>query len=105
MGIGIVSTRFGQMQGVSLQGKYDGITLFRGVPFAAPPVGENRWRPPKDPEPWNGIRICDTNAKMAPQRFEPQETFIPYGLDFYYEGSPEMSEDCLYLNICTGAQS
>ena len=105
MGIGFVSTKYGKVQGVELEGKYAGLTLFKGIPYAAPPVGELRWRPPVSPEPWDDVRICDTYAKMAPQIFPPAEEFVPYGLDFYYEGYPDVSEDCLYLNICTGAQS
>lgn len=105
MGIGIVETKFGKVQGVELEGKYAGITMFKGIPYAAPPVGDLRWRAPTDPTPWDGIRICDIYAKMAPQIFPPAEKFIPYGLDFYYEGYPESSEDCLYLNVCTGAQN
>ena len=103
MGIGIVQTKYGKVQGVELDGKYQGITYFKAIPYAAPPVGALRWRPPQEPEKWDGVRNCDTFAKMAPQKFPPIERFVPYGLDFYYEGYPECSEDCLYLNVCTGA--
>lgn len=105
MGIGIVKTAYGAVQGVELGGKYTGITLFKGIPYAAPPVGQLRWRPPVDPQPWEGVRNCDVYAKMAPQIFPPEEEFIPYGLDFYFEGYPKCSEDCLYLNVSTGAAS
>lgn len=105
MGIGIVQTTAGKIRGVELDGKYSGITMFKGIPYAAPPVGRLRWRPPESPEPWEGVRLCDTYAKMAPQIFPPDEVFVPYKLDFYYEGYPECSEDCLYLNVSTGASS
>lgn len=105
MGIGIVDTKYGKVQGVPLTGKYEGQTLFKGVPYAAPPVGELRFRPPVSPECWEGVRVCDTYAKMAPQIFPPFEKFVPYNLDFYWEGYPEASEDCLYLDVCTGAAS
>lgn len=105
MGIEIVHTQSGDVCGTELQGKYHGITYFKGIPYAAPPVGALRWRPPRDPEAWEGIRRCDTFAKMAPQIFPPVEDFVPYDLDFYYVGYPESSEDCLYLNVCTGAET
>lgn len=105
MSIGTVETEFGKVSGVEMTGAFSGITYFKGIPFAAPPVGELRWRPPVDPEKWSGVRRCDTFAKMAPQIFPPMEKFNPYGLDFYWNGYPEADEDCLYLNVCTGAQS
>lgn len=105
MGIGVVETTAGKVQGVELEGKYAGITLFKAIPYAAPPLGELRWRAPMSPEPWSGVRMCDTYAKIAPQIIPPMEDFEPYGLDFYFDGYPECSEDCLYLNVSTGAVS
>ena len=55
MGIGIVSTKYGKLRGEELPGKYEGITVFRSVPYAAPPVGELRFRDPREPEGWNGV--------------------------------------------------
>ena len=65
--IGMVKTGCGLVTGVELTGKYEGITLFKGIPFAAPPVGELRWRPPQDPAPWDGVRSCDSYAPICPQ--------------------------------------
>ena len=101
-GIGIVQTKYGKVSGVPLEGKHGGITLFKGIPYAAPPVGELRWKPPIDPAPWDGIRACDIYGRAAIQNFSKMEPNIS---DFYYRGHPEMSEDCLYLNVTTGASS
>ena len=108
MAIGIVETKYGKVSGVlSTDAKYEGITTFKGVPYAAPPVGDLRWRAPEDPMCWDGVRACDTYAPGAMR--EPMSALVtdwePYNSDFYYEGEPELSEDCLYLNIVTGAQS
>jgi len=74
-----------------LQGRYeDGLTVYRGIPFAAPPVGELRWCPPQPPAKWEGVRQAD---KFAPTPIQAW-------------GSPsDKSEDCLYLNIWTPAKS
>ena len=79
------------------------ITAFRGIPFAAPPEGENRWRAPQPCESWDGVRDC---ARFAPISMQ----WIPgLGSDIYcreWHVDPEipMGEDCLYLNIWTGAK-
>ena len=67
----------------------DGLTVYRGVPFAAPPVGELRWRAPQPAAKWEGIRAAD---KFAPQCIQS----IP-GIT--------TSEDCLYLNVWSPAKS
>lgn len=106
MAIGIVETRYGKVQGVEMQGKYEGITEFRGIPYAAPPVGNLRWKAPQDPESWDGVKVCDTYAPMAYQKvqYKDIQTTNVSMVEKYYDDMPEMSEDCLYLNLCTGAQ-
>ena len=101
--IGIVQTKYGAVSGVKLDGKYEGITMFKGVPFAAPPVGELRWKPPIDPKPWKGIRSCDSYGPVCIQPTNGDLDAEPWATDFYYMGTPPMSEDCLYLNVTTGA--
>ncbi len=103
MAIGIVQTSCGRLSGVPQSGKYEGNTVFMGVPYAKPPVGELRWKPPVKPEPWEGVRACDRHAPAAFQRFFPGN-MEPYTKDFYFMGNPAVSEDCLYLEITTGAQ-
>ena len=98
--LGVVDTAYGQAQGVA--GELDGITLFKGVPYAAPPVGDLRWAAPQDPEAWDGVRVFDTYAPMAMQ-WPNDMAGAPWETDFYYEGLPEYSEDCLYLNVATSA--
>ena len=74
------------------------VRVFKGVPFAAPPVGDLRWRPPQPVEPWNDTR--DATA------FAPACMQVKRGADsFYGPGADDMSEDCLYLNVWTNAQS
>lgn len=98
-GLGVVETAYGSAQGVPGEA-YDGITLFKGVPYAAPPVGDLRWKAPEDPEAWEGVKVFDTYADGACQ-WENDMGAEPWKTDFYYEELPSFSEDCLYLNIAT----
>ena len=98
---GPVQTGQGMVRGVP--GALDGITVFKGIPFAAPPVGNLRWEQPQPPASWDGVRMADTWGDScvqnpAPTRFPPNSaTDMP--------DSPGISEDCLYLNIWTPATS
>ena len=79
------------------------ITAFKGIPFAAPPTGKNRWRAPLPCESWAGVRDCSRFAPISMQ-------WIPgLGDDIYcreWHVDPEipMGEDCLYLNVWTNAK-
>lgn len=97
MGIGIVETTYGPAKGVELDGKNEGLTIFKGIPYAAPPVGNLRWRAPQDPEKWEEVRLFDTYGKMEIQHYSLKKD-QPNPRD-------KMSEDCLYLNITTPAKS
>ncbi|MBQ4307933.1 MAG: carboxylesterase family protein [Lachnospiraceae bacterium] len=105
MAVDHVKTKEGIVHGVPM----DGYTLFKGVPFAKPPVGELRFEPPVDPEPYIGGEYYATQwPKMAPQHFheEPDSEGVRlYTREFYSnpEFSVPASEDCLYLNIWTPA--
>ncbi|RAO74297.1 uncharacterized protein BHQ10_010309 [Talaromyces amestolkiae] len=68
---------------------------FLGVPYAAPPVEELRWRPPQPPSSWEGVRAAD---KFGPSCIQ----FAPPATSIYSGGETDFSEDCLYLNIYTG---
>jgi para-nitrobenzyl esterase len=101
MSIGVVETHYGRVCGVELDRQYQGVTLFKGIPYAAPPVGQLRWAPPADPVSWSGVRTCDEYGPAAVQKFLTDN----HSKEYYYLGTPPMSEDCLYLNIATGARS
>jgi para-nitrobenzyl esterase len=70
----VIATKYGKLQG----GEIGGVNAYRGIPFAAPPVGELRWRDPKAPASWTGIKAA---TKYSPACNE--------------------AEDCLYLNVWT----
>ena len=67
MSIIVANTKFGAVRGIGLTGKYEGITTFRSVPYAAPPVGELRFRPPVDPYPWKGVLDATMTAPKPMQ--------------------------------------
>ena len=71
----------------------DGLAVYKAIPYAAPPVGNLRWRAPQPAAPWQGVRVCDTFGKMPPQPTRPGRT------------ADVMDEDCLYLGIATPAKS
>ena len=73
------------------------LSVFRGIPFAAAPVGDLRWRAPQPAAPWKGTRSAD---KFAPQCVQGGFGVGPAGSQ-----GPPMSEDCLYLNVWTPAKS
>lgn len=87
----------GKIQGVET-GK-SGILLFKGIPYAAPPVGDLRWKEPQKVIPWKGIRVCDTFGAAAPQKLTDRGSF--YDKEFYAQSPHVKSEDCLYLNVWT----
>lgn len=77
-------------------------TVFKGIPYAAPPVGELRFKAPLEPIPWEGVRICDTFPPISIQEFLPEGEF--YQKEFFPTEMP-MSEDCLYLNVWTPSKT
>jgi len=81
----IVTTDDGAVRGVAVPGGY----AFLGLPYAAPPTGNLRWRPPAPPAEWEGVRDATQFAPSCPQ---PPGPFAPPG---------PVSEDCLYLNVYT----
>lgn len=81
------------------------ITAFKGVPFAAPPVGENRWRAPQPAADWDGVRKCYTFAPISVQDVPGLDPDNLYSREWNVDPNIPMSEDCLYLNIWTPAKS
>ncbi len=96
----LVLLQEGRIKGV--KNPESGIISYKGIPFAAPPLGELRWKAPQAPEPWEGVLDCDAfgpspmQGKPAPFMFWSEEFLIP---------ADPISEDCLYLNVWTGAKS
>lgn len=74
----------------------NGVRSFKGIPYAAPPVGELRWREPQPVKRWKGVRKADEFGPRCMQRTAP-------GADYWFR-SNGMSEDCLYLNVWTPAR-
>jgi para-nitrobenzyl esterase len=90
--IGIVSVTGGRVDGVTA----DGVTSFKGIPFAAAPVGQLRWRAPQPVNQWTGIKAADHFAPGCIQKPDIAKIF---------GAPPAVSEDCLYLNVWTPARS
>lgn len=80
------------------------ITAFKGIPFAAPPVGKNRWRAPQPCEDWEGVREAFRFAPISVQDTPGIGDGI-YCREWHVDSEIPMDEDCLYLNIWTGAKS
>src|SRR5262249_5547509 len=78
----VVETKEGPVQGFIS----NGVTAFLGVPYAEPPVGNLRWRPPKDPAPWTNVRKATEFAPIC-------ALTTTLGV---FSGPPNNNEDCLY---------
>lgn len=81
----IVETKHGKVEGT----EKNGLHIFRGIPFAKPPVGKLRFRAPQEPESWSGVREAKKFSPAAPQTVNP------------LMGLSDFSEDCLYINVWT----
>jgi para-nitrobenzyl esterase len=74
-----------------------GVSSFKGIPFAAPPIGDLRWRAPQPIKPWTGVRKTNSFAPACMQTIDtPRFTLYP---------TEKVSEDCLYLNVWTAAKN
>lgn len=84
----------GRVSGISARA--EGIRAYKGIPFASPPVGRLRWKPPQPVPSWDGVRKAEQFGPDCPQSAPPPGT----------DGDARpQSEDCLYLNVWTGADS
>ncbi len=92
----VLSIEGGLVRGVATD--IEGVTVFRGIPFAAPPVGENRWKAPQSVIPWEGVRVCD---KFGNPPFQAAHYPGGYTTEWGYGDEAPYSEDCLYLNVWT----
>ena len=98
----IVKTENGLVRG--LPGNNTRITAFKGIPFAAPPTGENRWKAPQPCKDWEGIYDAYKFAPISVQDQPGIGTDI-YCKEWHVDKDIEIDEDCLYLNVWTNAKS
>ena len=95
-------TENGYVSGIKVGAKGSEMYAFRGIPYAAPPAGDLRWRPPQPADSWPGTRDCSAFSNAAPQLsvagpIKPQKMDLK-SFEF------TQSEDCLYLHILTPAK-
>ncbi len=91
----IIDLDSGKISGL-LVGRDPEIRVFKGIPYAAPPVGDLRWRPPQSVKSWKGVLECTSFGPVCPQ---PQGRTRLTQMTF-----DKISEDCLYLNVWTKAK-
>ena len=91
----VLTVSGGKIQGVLTDSS--NVLVYKGIPYAAPPVGALRWQAPQPVPAWEGVKVCDSFGPIAPQPGNAPGTF--YGDEFYWQGTPDPSEDCLYLNV------
>ncbi|WP_322904663.1 carboxylesterase/lipase family protein [Paenibacillus campi] len=91
----LIRTQYGEVQGV----RQDGAVIWRGIPFAEPPVGDLRFQPPRPPQPWQEPRDATQFGPVCEQPDSELEQSFPAHV------RPVKSEDCLYLNIWASDRS
>ena len=94
----ILTVEGGQIQGVA--GEKPGVMVYKGIPYAAPPIKENRWKAPQPVIPWEGVRQCN---KFGHPPFQFVHYPGGYTTEWGYGDESPYSEDCLYLNVYTKA--
>lgn len=88
----------GQIQGTTTD--ISGVYVYRGIPYAAPPIGELRWKEPQPVIPWEGVKLCD---KFGHPGYQSVHYPGGYTTEWGYGDEAPYSEDCLYLNVWTKA--
>jgi len=113
----VVRTKYGDVSGVIVtpdNRRLDAVEVFRGVPYASPPVGSLRFMPPVTGSLWSGVKVADRFGPVCPQRL-PNVSDETAALKTMARGRMQylrrllpylqnQSEDCLYLNIYAPAQ-
>ncbi|NBO58920.1 MAG: carboxylesterase/lipase family protein [Chitinophagia bacterium] len=95
----IAETQFGKVSGMLTPDEK--IKVFKGIPFASPPVGDLRWKRPMPPTPWKDVKVC-TTFSASPMQPKPAPFFV-WSEEYLIPTEP-ISEDCLYLNVWTSNQ-
>jgi para-nitrobenzyl esterase len=90
------TVRIGSGLIAGVKSKTSDVVAFKGIPFAAPPVGDLRWKSPQPATGWKGVRKCDAFGP-SPMQAKPAP-FMVYTKEFLIPEAP-ISEDCLYLNV------
>lgn len=103
-GVGIVTIEGGPISGVGTD--VEGVEVFKGVPFAGPTSGDNRFKPPQPVVPWTGIKVADKWGDMQLQDPHTNPTGQFWGDEFYWDPAflPKASEDAERLNVWTPAR-
>lgn len=113
----VVRTKYGDVSGVIVtpdSRRLDAVEVFRGVPYASPPVGSLRFMPPVTGSLWSGVKVADKFQPVCPQRLPnvsdetaALKTMARGRIQYLHRLLPYLqnqSEDCLYLNIYAPAQ-
>ncbi|MBQ4431449.1 MAG: carboxylesterase family protein [Synergistaceae bacterium] len=91
----MIQTESGYVSGLTT--KDEAVSIFKGIPFAAPPIGNLRWNAPTKSPSWPGVREC---TKFSPSAIQsPQAPFLMWSEEFIIDTSTGYSEDCLTLNV------
>lgn len=99
--VGSVKTQNGTISGAVCADPE--VLVFKGIPYAAPPVGDLRWKEPQPAANWDGVRTCDIFGPNAMQNKPVSRP--PYVSEFLIPADGKISEDCLYLNVWTAAKT
>jgi len=95
-----VGTHAGAVHGAWADTRED-VRVYRGIPYASPPVGELRFKPPQPPAAWSGVREATRPAPACMQSIVG--SMLPWTREYMHNGA--VSEDCLYLNLWTAAKA
>ena len=94
----VLTIEGGQVQGVPTETA--NVVVFRGIPYAAPPIGDLRWKEPQPVVPWKGVKVCD---RFGHPGYQAVHYPGGYATEWGYGAESPYSEDCLYLNVWTPA--
>ncbi len=97
----VLTIEGGQVQGMVSDSSQ--VIVYKGIPYAAAPVGDLRWKKPQPVTPWQGVKMADKWGNAAIQA--SAQGMALYTKEFYSDGDPERSEDCLFLNVWTPAKA